>query len=410
MAEKRICSLCSENKELHDSHIIPSFVITWLKNSSATGFLRTADNPNDRFQDYHEKLLCSDCEQHFGTYEGWFGGNIFHPYQRDEKNKFECEDWLHKFIVSVSWRLIICERFTFDELPDYSRTAVNDAKRTWYQILQKGNQDTIDPYSHYMIPLDDLKLNTSDKDLPSGWDFYTDRAIDAGVLHEKQTFVYFKFPNIAFFSFIQPPDVSGIRSENINNSKKVTPPHRLSSEWESFLIERAKLATGQDISERQSGKIKEKLFVEEDEEEPPETFETFSKEMSRKMKNHSPIDYLGEKCPVCGTNHKNIEILPNKPLNKSEMKNLEHRFEFVQGVYLVDKLPLDTASDQMATSLVLSKESMTYLLTLYPDEGWIVENEFNHGNEEDPAEVGQWVYENTVRSYEEWLGTGEQTE
>lgn len=423
IGKKKICSLCEENKELQDSHIIPSFVITWLKNSSATGFLRTADNPNERFQDYHEKLLCEDCEQHFGTWEGWFGGNIFHPYRKGETREFDCEDWLHKFILSISWRLIICQRFTFDELPDYGRTPVNDAKTTWHQILQRDSQDVIDPYSHYMILLDDLNLSTPNQDLPIGWDFYTNRAIDAGVLHAKQTFVYFKFPHIAFFSVVQPPNVPGIKTNEIKSSKKVRPTHRLSREWESFLIERSKLATGHEISERQSEKIKEKLDFD-DEDAPTETFETFRDEMERKMLNHSVLEYLDQECPICATYHKRIDMLPRRPIHESKIDDLEDRFEFVQGVYLSD-LPPDIAPDQtaylsdmlpsnatlnqIAISLVLSKETKSYLLTFHPEEGWIVDNDFQHGDQEDAVDVGQWVYESTLTSYEKLLGSSEKT-
>jgi hypothetical protein len=45
------CALCGENKKLRMSHIIPNFVFKWMKETSATGFLRSAENPKKRLQD-----------------------------------------------------------------------------------------------------------------------------------------------------------------------------------------------------------------------------------------------------------------------------------------------------------------------------------------------------------------------
>ena len=45
------CALCLKEKTLCDSHIIPSFVYKWLKDTSATGYLRNGNSPNLRQQD-----------------------------------------------------------------------------------------------------------------------------------------------------------------------------------------------------------------------------------------------------------------------------------------------------------------------------------------------------------------------
>src|SRR3989338_2133962 len=60
---KMICKLCGINDELQNSHIIPSFIYRWLKETSGTGFLRFGQTPNKRVQDgLKDYLLCSSCE------------------------------------------------------------------------------------------------------------------------------------------------------------------------------------------------------------------------------------------------------------------------------------------------------------------------------------------------------------
>lgn len=56
------CALCRENKELELSHIVPKFVIRYLKKTS-TGAIRNMENPNKIAQDGEKHyLLCGDCE------------------------------------------------------------------------------------------------------------------------------------------------------------------------------------------------------------------------------------------------------------------------------------------------------------------------------------------------------------
>ena len=57
--EVRTCALCKNKDTLQMSHIIPSFVGKWIKNTSVTGFLRQAISADIRRQDIPKKyLLC----------------------------------------------------------------------------------------------------------------------------------------------------------------------------------------------------------------------------------------------------------------------------------------------------------------------------------------------------------------
>jgi hypothetical protein len=64
------CRLCLKQSELENSHIIPSFLYRWLKETSGTGFLRFGRNPNRRVQDgLKEYWLCPTCEDLLGKWE-----------------------------------------------------------------------------------------------------------------------------------------------------------------------------------------------------------------------------------------------------------------------------------------------------------------------------------------------------
>ena len=59
------CALCHDKSELELSHIIPKFVLRYLKETSA-GLLRSAENPNAVVQDGEKHyMLCGKCEDLF---------------------------------------------------------------------------------------------------------------------------------------------------------------------------------------------------------------------------------------------------------------------------------------------------------------------------------------------------------
>ncbi len=102
------CGLCLQSRELKESHILPAFVIRWLKETSGTGFIRFGQEPNRRVQDGMKlKLLCGDCEQHIAKYEQSFAENLFHPLTSEHQSPFypRCYgEWMALFAASVSWR------------------------------------------------------------------------------------------------------------------------------------------------------------------------------------------------------------------------------------------------------------------------------------------------------------------
>lgn len=109
------CALCRENKELELSHIVPKFVIRYLKKTS-TGAIRNMENPNKIVQDGEKHyLLCGDCEDLFSVYETKFANKFFHPYMKNNVKEFHYDSDTYYFLTSVSWRSLYLDILDFVE-------------------------------------------------------------------------------------------------------------------------------------------------------------------------------------------------------------------------------------------------------------------------------------------------------
>jgi hypothetical protein len=101
------CALCKKEKPLQISHIVPSFVGKWLKESSASGFMRELRAPNERIQDvWKTQLLCRDCKGITFRLETYLAKEIFYPYLEGKNKPLNYDDRFLRFAVSQSWRLL----------------------------------------------------------------------------------------------------------------------------------------------------------------------------------------------------------------------------------------------------------------------------------------------------------------
>ncbi len=102
------CRLCDKEKSLEISHIVPKFIFRHLKKTSPTGYIRATENPNRPVQDGIKlPFLCGDCEDIFSKWETLFANKVFYPYQNDEAQEFKYEEWLTKYLASVSFRVLV---------------------------------------------------------------------------------------------------------------------------------------------------------------------------------------------------------------------------------------------------------------------------------------------------------------
>ena len=101
------CKLCGKEAKLKISHFIPKFVGKWVKETSATGFIRESNEIDKRAQDIaKEYWLCSDCEGLFSEWERKFSNKIFYPFVNKGQSVATYGKWMSKFCASLSWRTL----------------------------------------------------------------------------------------------------------------------------------------------------------------------------------------------------------------------------------------------------------------------------------------------------------------
>ena len=105
---------------------------------------------------------------------------------------------------------------------------------------------------------------------------------------------------------------------------------------------------------------------------------------------------LGEVCSSCGTHHRLIESIPDRPLTRSEIDDLgdNDSIEFIRGVsFMFGETLTGMDTDEEATEdLVISTAASTKAVSRHPGTGWVVEQEVDHEDDEDPADVGMEVW------------------
>lgn len=195
-----ICKLCLKNKELRESHVIPDFTGKWIKNTSVTGKLRSSDSVNKRIQDLIKvKLLCDDCESIFQKYEKYFSENIFKPFLNSYTPKFKYDENLIKFIVSLSWRMLVVSMPKVKWKSDEHKAAAEKSEKVWRDFLYK-NKD-IGNYEHHLLLLrfvpDAPKVSGTTVDI--NWYFF--RSVEGTIVQNiQETFTYVKIPGFVIIS------------------------------------------------------------------------------------------------------------------------------------------------------------------------------------------------------------------
>jgi len=199
------CRLCEQEAELAESHIIPSFIYKWLKESSVTGHFRFGETVNRRVQDgFKTYLLCHDCENRFGAWENAFAQKIFMPLHED-RIMSTYGPWLLKFCASISWRILTFFKDSLDLKhfsPEMLKSA-DDALNIWREFLldKKPNPDKCE---QHMLPFRGFITDRNDSELPSNFNRYVSRSVDIDAACSKsQAYVYAKMCRILLIGFIQ---------------------------------------------------------------------------------------------------------------------------------------------------------------------------------------------------------------
>lgn len=201
-----ICALCLKESILQESHIIPSFVYKWIKDSSGSEFLRSSENPNVRIQDgVKSQLLCLDCERILNRWETVFSRSLFHPYNKNPSLIFSYNDSFAKFCVSVSWRILyyLCNVKKI-KIDARHLSHVNYAISHWRQFLL-GTKRSCGVYEQHVLPMDFVESHSVDN-IPNNINRYLVRGIDMDMVTSRSAIMtYTKMGRFIVFGYVKTP-------------------------------------------------------------------------------------------------------------------------------------------------------------------------------------------------------------
>jgi hypothetical protein len=108
------CLICTDGELSEYGHIIPKFVMRWLKHASGLNSFYLDNDPALKVSDTPAiKILCNVCEDRLGIYEKNFTDNYFKKFYRKQSLR-PVRDELYIFAISVAWRIVVTTGFLKD--------------------------------------------------------------------------------------------------------------------------------------------------------------------------------------------------------------------------------------------------------------------------------------------------------
>lgn len=196
-----------------DSHIIPAWVTRWIKETSATGYLRDVERPNVRRQDSRRHaMLCADCEQRFGVWENAFKNHVFLPWHDAGRLTFEYGEWFLLFALSIQWRIAVTST-KLPELPQYAESFAA-ADEAFSRVLLDPSLLRQHAYRHDLFFLP-LGVTTNDREhapVPPGYSTYCMRVVDFTPVfstRRQRAALYAKLPGMLLWTYVEPRVTEG---------------------------------------------------------------------------------------------------------------------------------------------------------------------------------------------------------
>lgn len=212
------CNLCKETKVLKSSHLIPKFVGEWIKETSVTKKMRSAQSINKRIQDIKRvKLLCEECEQSFSIVEKYFSETLFKPFLNKDTPIINYDKNLSRFILSLLWRMLVNLAPQIQWKNSSHELQAESAMEDWRSAL--NDKKNFENYNLYLLM---LKLvpdarNIEGTNVDINWYFF--RAVDGTVAQtDDDAIVYVKIPGFAFFGSIYNSSLDYFRGCKVHAS------------------------------------------------------------------------------------------------------------------------------------------------------------------------------------------------
>lgn len=260
------CRLCGQVATLQQSHIIPAFVYSWLKDTSGTGYLRLGTAPNKRVQDgFKRPWLCSTCEGLLGGWERQFAEEVFRPLNASGTTRIGYEAWMLKFAVSLSWRalMLLRDEDLLDHFSNDQIKASDEALRTWAQFL-RGEIENPKQFEQHLLPLDTVE-DARAAGLPANFNRWIHRTVQLDpVRNPDSAFVFVKFGKFLLFGFIsvtKPREWDGTKI-GVRRGSVGARTYSVPGQLRDYLIAQAGAFAEiqQDVSDKQWAKIDETMW------------------------------------------------------------------------------------------------------------------------------------------------------
>ncbi len=153
--------------------------------------MRQTDSPNRRVQDGLKlRWLCGDCESRFNGYETAFATKLFHPWHAGN-HRIEYSDWLLKFCVSVSWRVLRYARGRNKDAPytHEQRALMTEAEARWRAFLN-GEVPHPGAFEQHLLIFDIMK-STTIPDLPDNMNRFMTGAVTLDIVGSERSLMTF---------------------------------------------------------------------------------------------------------------------------------------------------------------------------------------------------------------------------
>ncbi|WIX32776.1 hypothetical protein QO259_18540 [Salinicola sp. JS01] len=207
---KDLCKFYNKREAIENSHVIPSYIYKWLKDTSPTGYLRATSEPNKREQDGSKSpLLCKECERDFSEHENFFKKEIFSKvanYRDPCPERLEVSESSKICIYIIAWR-VLADAYYFPKANQYTQDEFDRPPGFLVDIksLIKGNKSN--KFRTHLIPCTRevlTKLNLPKVD----W-FYYERSVGAEprIWDDLERFlIYIKIPFLIICFEMVPND------------------------------------------------------------------------------------------------------------------------------------------------------------------------------------------------------------
>lgn len=285
------CALCRQVKALELSHIVPKFVIRYLKKTSV-GAIRNLENIDRVVQDGEKHyLLCGDCEDLFSTYETKFANSFFHPFMKDNQKEFHYDCETYYFLTSVSWRSLYLDILDFvanaEEVGIDTETLncliVREGQMRNFLL---GKQSNVAGIEHHVFFFEDIKSITNDL-IDTRPHTTIHRSIGSYTFFNKELKTYATVTNmmgiILFTLYSKGKQEHWVNTEIVNGSGSIKAENQIiESVCGNELIEmlnNAKCAASE-ISEKQRALINERAQTKIEDFKKSKTFEDLMKDFN----------------------------------------------------------------------------------------------------------------------------------